>query len=340
MFWRLLIVSGVCGVWVSSAAAQTGLPRRNPLLHDRRADSREMVNVPDAEPTDTIPVAWSAKLDNEVRAELAIRRALEQRINLVSNNLPLKTVIAQFAAKSGVPCVINERSLVANSLDSEMPVAFRSTPWENAGSALDRLLGPLDLAWVYSGSGIMITTKQDADTVSYVRVYPVADLVLPGNGARRWDGVVSPPGSTIADFDPLIEIIFSTVQPMTWEPAGGPGNLKGFEASLALVCDQTRQVHDEIEVLLGVLRNSRAAQRVADKEEVRLQEIASRPTDDDKLNAYRPTVRMRGGQNNVAAWQVPRTKDGRAFRVQTTPGKPDIQQGFGGGLGGFSGGAF
>lgn len=62
------------------------------------------------------------------------------------------------------------------------------------------------------------------------------------------------PGGNLANFQPLIELITSTVQPTTWDAQGGPGAVRQFDTSLSLVVSQTQEVHEEIENLLKQLR--------------------------------------------------------------------------------------
>ncbi len=61
-------------------------------------------------------------------------------------------------------------------------------------------------------------------------------------------------GATNADFDPLIELITTTIEPDTWEEAGGAGRVHEFETNLSLVVSQTQDVHDKIRDLLEQLR--------------------------------------------------------------------------------------
>lgn len=61
-------------------------------------------------------------------------------------------------------------------------------------------------------------------------------------------------GTSGADFDSLIELITSTIQPTTWDDVGGPGSIAGFETNLSLVVSQTQEVHEEIADLLEQLR--------------------------------------------------------------------------------------
>ncbi|MGA2035469.1 MAG: hypothetical protein ABSG68_24740, partial [Thermoguttaceae bacterium] len=61
-------------------------------------------------------------------------------------------------------------------------------------------------------------------------------------------------GGNQADFDSLIDLITSTVQPTTWDTVGGPGSIAPFETNLSLVVSQTQEVHEEIVDLLEQLR--------------------------------------------------------------------------------------
>jgi general secretion pathway protein D len=61
-------------------------------------------------------------------------------------------------------------------------------------------------------------------------------------------------GASGADFDSLIELITSTIQPTTWDEVGGPGSIAPFETNLSLVISQTQDVHEEVADLLEQLR--------------------------------------------------------------------------------------
>ena len=61
-------------------------------------------------------------------------------------------------------------------------------------------------------------------------------------------------GGVQADFDSLIELITTTIQPTTWDEVGGPGSIAPFETNLSLVVSQTQDVHEEIVDLLEQLR--------------------------------------------------------------------------------------
>ncbi len=71
-----------------------------------------------------------------------------------------------------------------------------------------------------------------------------------GDGA----GNLAAGGASLADFDTLIELITSTIEPDTWEEVGGPGSIEGFAGTLSLVVSQTQDVHERIVDLLEQLR--------------------------------------------------------------------------------------
>jgi general secretion pathway protein D len=61
-------------------------------------------------------------------------------------------------------------------------------------------------------------------------------------------------GGGQANFQPLIDLIQSTVAADTWDAVGGQGAIRPFETNLSLVVSQTQEVHDQIADLLEQLR--------------------------------------------------------------------------------------
>jgi beta-lactamase regulating signal transducer with metallopeptidase domain len=91
------------------------------------------------------------------------------------------------------------------------------------------------------------------------RWYQVADLVMPIPPL-----IISAPSAeprieqsgTKPDFDSLVNLITSTIQPRTWKSAGGQGTAAVSKSNLSIVLSQTRAVHDEISNLLTQLRRT------------------------------------------------------------------------------------
>ena len=74
------------------------------------------------------------------------------------------------------------------------------------------------------------------------------------NGGPYGMGTGSSGGGSQADFDTLIELITTTIDPDTWEDVGGQGTIAGFPTNLSLVVQQTQEVHNKIADLLAQLR--------------------------------------------------------------------------------------
>jgi general secretion pathway protein D len=92
-------------------------------------------------------------------------------------------------------------------------------------------------------------------------------LMPGGMGTRSGFGQSGPlggPGSmghgVQPDFDPLIDLITSTIKPQTWDEVGGPGTVSKFSNNLSLVISQTEEVHQAIADLLEQLRRNQDLQ--------------------------------------------------------------------------------
>ena len=88
----------------------------------------------------------------------------------------------------------------------------------------------------------------------------LAQLQLGGGGGPVTGSTPSIPfgppsvGGGQQNFQPLIDLIQSTVAQETWDATGGPGAIRPFETNLSLVVSQTQEVHDKIADLLEQLR--------------------------------------------------------------------------------------
>ena len=77
---------------------------------------------------------------------------------------------------------------------------------------------------------------------------------MPGSIGGGIGGPGGMGGGVQADFDSLIELITTTVQPTTWDEVGGPGSIAPFQTNLSLVISQTQEVHEQVKDLLEQLR--------------------------------------------------------------------------------------
>lgn len=199
-----------------------------------------------------IPMRWPAASEPlPSRGETRIAEALAGPCEIDVAEEPLFSVIRKLAEQHHIPIYADEKSLEECGVSSDMPIT-RSIKGVNLKTTLKLLLDELDLTYVIRNEVLMITSKAEAENMLTPKIYPVFDLVVrpPGAPATR-------PG---LDFRPLIESITSNIAPTTWDEAGGPGEIKSFTNSGALVISQTTAAHIEIAEYLTALRDARAAQ--------------------------------------------------------------------------------
>jgi general secretion pathway protein D len=77
---------------------------------------------------------------------------------------------------------------------------------------------------------------------------PSAAMAATTNAQRPANALGQP------DFDSIKHLIVTTIEPESWDEAGGPGSMTQYEPTLSLVVRQTQRVHDEIKDLLQQLR--------------------------------------------------------------------------------------
>ena len=127
-------------------------------------------------------------------------------------------------------------------------------------SALMHILRDFDpeLSYRIVDNLVEITSLEVISENLETRIFKVEDLV-------RWEqpeptGPFAPvPRETspefLYDYDPLIEILTTTVDPDSWEEAGGEGQIS--EGRHPLVISQTPRVLRRIEAMLAALRNAK-----------------------------------------------------------------------------------
>ena len=123
----------------------------------------------------------SVDLDKAGSAEKKIFDALDKKVESFEfTETPIRDVIAQIEDAQGIPVEIDMKALEDAGFDLETPLT-KSISGISLRSALRLLLGDLDLAYIIKDEVMLITTKEKAAEHIVIKVYPVADLVLPVN---------------------------------------------------------------------------------------------------------------------------------------------------------------
>jgi len=187
------------------------------------------------------PVDLTAEGPEE--AEAKINAALDSPTQLEFIETPLQDVVDYLKELHGIEIQIDFRALEEVGIPTDTPLT-KNLKGVTLRSALRLLLRELDLTYVIQDEVLLITTPEEAECHLTTKVYPVADLVrFRDESGEEW-----------ADFDSLIEILTSTVEPTTWDCVGGSGSIAPFENNLSIVVSQTQEGHREIERVLENLR--------------------------------------------------------------------------------------
>jgi thioredoxin-like negative regulator of GroEL len=94
---------------------------------------------------------------------------------------------------------------------------------------------------------IDLVLRVNEGTLYEARAYPVADLVVPLPGREKID--------VRDNFEKLIGLVTDTIEPKTWQKAGGAGSITHYDKTLSLIIRQTPKVHRHIAALLRSLRS-------------------------------------------------------------------------------------
>ena len=136
-----------------------------------------------------------------------------------------------------IPAILCHSKLEEAAIDLQMPLTLKMKG-ATLRSVLHSLLEQAGLTYVICNDVLEVTTPEDAGSRMRTVVYDVRDLVIVKEGI---------------DFDSLIELITTTVNPDNWDDGSGPGPLQDF-APCWLVLSQADSMHEEMADLLTRLR--------------------------------------------------------------------------------------
>ncbi|WP_154897222.1 hypothetical protein [Gimesia maris] len=187
--------------------------------------------------------------------ELKTWKALQQPIALTMEEMPLSEVLREISRRSGINLFLDSFGLEEVGLTPKTPVTIEVKGIKSK-SVLNLLLEPMDLAYIIRDEVVVITSRTRSLGKPYVVSYPVADLAVPVPlaGPVPADETEPVPNTPAIDFESLIDLIQSTVDPESWETVGGNGSIQPHAASQSLVIRQTSQTHQRIEDLFTELR--------------------------------------------------------------------------------------
>jgi hypothetical protein len=121
----------------------------------------------------------SVDLANPGSKEQKIYSALDEPVSRFEfTETPLRDVIAQIRDAHNIPVELDVKALEDAGIDLDTPIT-QNLSGISLRSALRLLLGNIDLTYLVKNEVLLITTTEKAQENLVVKVYPVADLVLP-----------------------------------------------------------------------------------------------------------------------------------------------------------------
>ncbi len=208
--------------------------------------------------------------NHKTKREREIVRRLTRPITLNFADTPLRQVLEDIRSWEGLNMYIDKLSLDQEGISLDQPVTIKL---ENVSlkSALTLLLRSNRLTYLIKDEVLQITTESKVRGPLVTTTYLVADLVISpsdfgllGTSAQPTSelmGSPAAPGGTPECSFPsatqereLIRLITSTVAPASWTEKGGAGTINYFPLTMSLFVNQTQDIHEQIQDLLGALR--------------------------------------------------------------------------------------
>ena len=190
----------------------------------------------------------------EPSAEERIEKALADKSTAEFIETPLADVVSYFKEIHKINILVDRKALDDVGIGTDTPVTFNLSG-VSLRSVLNLILRDLELTWTVRHEVLLITTPAEAKRMLSIKVYPVEDVI----GVYSTAGIIdTETHDSLIDYDSLLELITTTVEPTTWDEVGGQGSIKEFslpQRMPALIVCQTYHVHHQLAALLDKLRD-------------------------------------------------------------------------------------
>lgn len=179
------------------------------------------------------------------QGDAAVSAAWRKRLTTARDfnlgDTPLDVLAAYLSDLFEAPVLVDNEALQELGESENAPISYVRNGVRTA-AALTHMLGP-GRSWYIKDEVLVITSREEAEWATEIRIYPVGDLISLDD-----DGLTP---------DVLIETLETMIQPRDWRPHGGAGVAEFFARGNLLAISQTFQNHERIEKLLNDLRSHR-----------------------------------------------------------------------------------
>ncbi len=201
-----------------------------------------------AKPADQLIAAGDQPREKPL-SEGEIRLTLAKPVTIRFRDTALADVAQSLERTIGVPVRLDTLAIKNAGIADDTKVSF-SISGVSGRAALHWLLRDLGMTWTTNAGTVLITTQEEGEEPDLLtEALDVSDLVT-------WRA--DQPDESV-EFEPLLDLIVSTIEPATWEAAGGRGSIAAYQAAgiRAIVISQTWDYLEEIKNLLVQLRRMR-----------------------------------------------------------------------------------
>jgi hypothetical protein len=173
----------------------------------------------------------SLRLEPDRDAFERVSTAIAGRHDLDFAETPLRDAVAAIAEKAGIGIGFDHESLEAAGIDLDAALVTGTFKDVSLRAVLREMLGDLDLDLLFRNERLIVATADAAGQRMVRYFYPS----LAGT-----------------DIDALIELVERTVEPASWDTAGGPATVMPLPSQMGtgLVISQTEAAHEAIASLL------------------------------------------------------------------------------------------
>jgi hypothetical protein len=200
----------------------------------------------------------------KLSVEEKVARYLKMNVIFEPSDLTLVELAELLGDVLDVEVTIDKVALEEASYDTSTRHWIKSKRPRPLKFILSEAFRPHSVAYIVKYDSLVLTSVAKQVEEMVTKVYPVVDLVTPSPSDEN---EMSEP-----DFESLINLIQTTVQPKTWKEVSGDdngGTIDRYHTTRLLVVRNSGEVHDELQDLLALLRAVKPApapqaQKVAD----------------------------------------------------------------------------
>jgi hypothetical protein len=182
-------------------------------------------------------------IDEDAAGKIA--GVLDSETSIEFHEAPLAEAIDSIAEQHDLPILIDHRALEEIGLSAEEPLTL-SIKKIKLRNALSHLLRELDLTYTIIGESLVVTTMEASEDNLGTRVYWLEGTGFAVGGRDNTQ-----------DYQSIIDLIQTSIEPDTWEALGGPSTMSPVTSTRpALMISTIYTVHEDIESLFQTFRQT------------------------------------------------------------------------------------